>query len=296
MNTQKKSGFVSILGRPNVGKSTLLNYLVGEKLAGVSRKPQTTRETIRGILTREEGQVVFLDTPGMHEPRDLLGSKMLREIEESLDGADLFYWMILPEPMTREEEKILEIVRGLKAPIFLLVNQVDRFPKPHVLPVIDAYKDKLPFQEIIPISAKTGINIEILIQKTFECLPVGAPLFDEDQISDQNERFTASEIIREKVFRMTRQEIPYASTVVIEDFKDRPDKIAEIHATIVVERESQKGVMIGKRGEMMKRIGEASRQDLERFLGRKVFLKLWVKTIPGWKKDKQAMRELGYGP
>ncbi len=291
---KRKSGFVAIIGRPNVGKSTLLNRLVGEKLAGVSPKPQTTREVIRGILTRPQGQMIFLDTPGLHEPRDLLGNWMVQEVQKSLEGADLVYWMVLPEKTHPDEKKILEILRSVSIPVFLLVNQIDRFPKPQILPVLDQYHKAFSFRELIPISARTGEQVELLVEKTFEHLPEGEPLFPEDQISDQNERFLAGEIIREKLYHFTGEEIPYATAFMIESFKEREDGLVDIHAVIVVEKDSQKAIVIGKGGEKAKQIGQAARLDLERFLGKKVFLKLWVKTLPHWKRDKAALRELGY--
>ena len=291
---KRKSGFVAIIGRPNVGKSTLLNRLVGEKLAGVSPKPQTTREVIRGILTRPQGQMIFLDTPGLHEPRDLLGNWMVQEVQKSLEGADLVYWMVLPEKTHPDEKKILEILRSVSIPVFLLVNQIDRFPKPQILPVLDQYHKAFSFRELIPISARTGEQVELLVEKTFEHLPEGEPLFPEDQISDQNERFLAGEIIREKLYHFTGEEIPYATALMIESFKEREDGLVDIHAVIVVEKDSQKAIVIGKGGEKAKQIGQAARLDLERFLGKKVFLKLWVKTLPHWKRDKAALRELGY--
>ena len=294
--TGKKSsfGYVAIIGRPNVGKSTLLNRLVGEKLAGVSPKPQTTRSPVRGILTRKEGQVVFLDTPGLHTPRDLLGDWMLKEIEKSLEGTDLIYWMVLPEPPRREEEKILDLLRRQSAPVFLLVNQVDRFPKPQALPVLAHYQKAFNFCELIPISAKTGEQLELVLQKTFERLPEGERQFPEDQISDQNERFLVGEMIREKIFQATGEEIPYASAVIIEDFKERSEKMVEIQATVVVERDSQKAILIGKGGQKMKAIGQSARLAIEKFLGRKVFLQMWVKTLPHWKRDSQALRRLRF--
>jgi GTP-binding protein Era len=292
---KKKAGYVAIIGLPNVGKSTLLNRLVGEKLAGVSPKPQTTRDSIRGIFTDPAlGQIVFVDTPGIHSPRDLLGRWMAREVEKSLEGIDLVYWMVLPDDRPCEEE-ILEKIKALGLPVFLLINQIDRYPKPFILPVIDRYHKAFAFREIIPISAKLGDQVDLLLEKTFEALPEGEPSFEQDQISDQNERFLVRELIREKLFHFTEEEIPYSTSVVIESFTDREDGIAEINATVVVEKDSQKAIVIGKRGEMMKRIGTAARLDIERLLGRKVFLKVWVRTMDRWKSDPSAMRGLGYG-
>ncbi|MDP3921666.1 MAG: GTPase Era [Candidatus Omnitrophota bacterium] len=289
-----KSGFVAIVGRPNVGKSTLLNQLVGEKLAGVSNKPQTTRNCIRGIVTRPQGQIVFLDTPGMHTPRDRLGRWMVKEAQTSLDGADVVYWMVLPGEINSHDGKILKLVRELKKPIYLVINQVDRYPKPHILPVLEYYHKAFQFQEMIPVSALTGEQVDLLVEKTFESLPEGSLLYAEDQISDQNVRFLAGELIREKLFRYTQKEIPYGTAVIIDEFKERDERITDIEATVIVDKESQKAIVIGKGGEMMKKIGGMARKDLEQLLGKKVFLKLWVKTLPGWKDSKTALGRLGY--
>jgi GTP-binding protein Era len=291
---KKKCGFVAILGRPNVGKSTLLNRLIGEKLAGVSPKPQTTRLVIRGILTRPQGQIIFLDTPGFHKPHDRLGDWMVGEVLKSLEGADLAYFMVLPDQVHPWDEQILEKIRAAGLPTVLLVNKIDLFPKPEILPVLDHYRKLYAFRELIPISAKTGDQVELLVQKTLENLPEGEFLFPEDQISDQEERLFAAEMIREKIFQFTGEEIPYSASVVIESFKPREDGIIDIQAQIMVEKDSQKGIMIGKKGEMLKKIGTAARQDLEKFLGTKVFLQLWVKTLEHWKKDESKLRRLGY--
>ena len=289
------SGFVAIIGRPNVGKSTLLNRLIGEKIAGVSPKPQMTRDVIRGILTQKEGQVVFLDTPGLHDPRDLLGSHMVRAAQKTLEEADLIYFMVLPQSPHPFEEKILAMLHRVNRPAILLVNQVDRFPKPAVLPVLDHYQKAYAFRELIPISAKEGTQLDVLLQATFALLPEHPPLFPEDQISDQNERFLITEIIREKIYQQTGQEVPYAAAVIIESFEERSEKLIAIRAVVVVERESQKAIMVGKKGEKMRTIGQAARLDMEKFLGKKVFLELWVKVASNWKKDKTELGRLGYG-
>jgi GTP-binding protein Era len=293
---EKHSGFVSIVGRPNVGKSTLLNRLVGEKLAGVSPKPQTTRGPVRGILSRPEGQAVFLDTPGLHSPRDPLGRWMVQEIEKSLEGADLIYWMVMPVmPEPGADEDFLKLLSAKKMPVFLLVNQVDRFPKPEVLPVLDHYQKIFDFRELIPISAAHGDQVDVLIAQTFPALPAAEPYFPEDQISDQNERFIVGEMIREKIFQLTHQEIPYGTAVIVEEFQERNERLVAIGATVVVEKDSHKGIVLGQRGEMMKRIGQRARQDIERFLGKKVYLEMWVKVMPGWRQDEQSLKKLGYG-
>lgn len=289
-----KSGFAAIVGRPNVGKSTLLNRLAGEKLSAVSGKPQTTRHLIRGILTQPEGQIVFLDTPGLHRPVDLLGDWMVHEVEKSLPGADLVVWMVLPKTPAAEDEKILESLRALNKPVILAVNQTDRYPKPHILPVLDHYQKLFSFAEMIPISAATGDQTGILLRKIFEHLPEGPLLFPEDQISDQNERFIVREMISEKLFHFTGDEIPYCATVVIEDFKEKAENLVEIQATIIVEKDSQKAIVIGEKAQKVKQMGQAARLDIERFLGKKVFLQLWVKTIPRWKRDPASLKRLGY--
>lgn len=294
--SNKHSGFVAIIGRPNVGKSTLLNYLVGEKLAGVSNKPQTTRNPVRGILSKPQGQIVFVDTPGLHQPQDMLGSWMMRETDKALEGVDLLYWMVLPQPPHPYEEKILNMVQKLKIPTFLLVNQTDRYSKPAILPVLEHYSAVHSFAEMIPISAKTGDQVELVLQKTFEALPLAEPFFPEDQISDQNERFIVTEIVREKLFRFTEQEVPYSTAIVIDEFKERNERLTDIQLTIVVEKDSQKAIIIGKQGEMLRQIGQQARYDIENLLKKKVFLQIWVKTVPFWKGSERALKDLGYGP
>lgn len=289
-----KSGYVAIVGRPNVGKSTLMNYLIGEKIAGVSPKPQTTRGTIHGILTREQGQMMFLDTPGFHKPKDSLGDWMIHEVENALEHADLIYWLVLPCEVKPIEEKILSLIKTRDVPVILIVNQVDRYAKEQILPVLDYYQSAHSFAEMIPVSALTGLQVDILLEKTFEHLPEGQQLFPEDQLSDQTERYLVAELIREKLYHLTHEEVPYGTAVVIEDFNEREDGIIEIHAAFIVEKDSQKAIVIGKKGQMMKEIGSAARADLESFLGRKVFLKLWVKTMNHWKRDSKSLRQLGF--
>jgi len=289
-----KAGYVAIIGRPNVGKSTLLNLLVEEKLAGVSPKPQTTRGVVRGILTRREGQIVFLDTPGLHEPHDLLGGWMMGEIKKSLDGADLVYWLVLPGEADRYEDKIFALLGEVRVPVFLVVNQIDRFAKQEILPVLDHYHKRFSFRELIPISARTGLQVDLLLAKTFEALPESPNYFPADQISDQHERDIAVEMIREKIFRLTEQEVPYGATVVIEKFEERSERLTDIHAVILVEKDSQKAILIGSGGQMMKRIGQYAREDLEKLLNRKVYLKLWVRTAGRWKDDAKTLKDLGY--
>ncbi|MDD5216831.1 MAG: GTPase Era [Candidatus Omnitrophica bacterium] len=289
-----RCGFVAIVGRPNVGKSTLLNRLIGEKLAGVSPKPQTTRGVIRGILTRPEGQIIFLDTPGHHRPADALGQHMLHGIEQSLASVDLLYFMTLPFCPGEAEKKLLDLIRPRSIPVFLLINQVDKYPKPQILPALEEYQKLFPFREMIPVSAKHGDQVDIVVQKTFENLPEGDKVFPDDQISDQQERLFVEEMIREKIFRCTSQEVPYDANVVIESFKERSETLVAIEATIVVEKDSQKAIMIGEGGSKLKEIGQKARQEIEKFLGRKVFLKLWVKTFPDWKNQESFLRRMGF--
>ncbi|MBI4395351.1 MAG: GTPase Era [Candidatus Omnitrophica bacterium] len=296
-----RSGFVSILGKPNVGKSTLLNRLVGSKLAAVSRKPQTTRQIIRGILTESRGQIIFLDTPGLHKPKDSLGCFMVREATKTFLGADLLYWITEPRRPNQEDAEFLAEMKKQSSPargegnkpIFCLINKIDSVSKPEILPVIDQYQKLFPFTEIIPISALQGDQLDLLLEKTFAHLPEHEPYFPSDITSDQTERFIAGEMVREKIFRFTGEEIPYVTAVQIDEFKEE-EAIIRIHAVIFTEKESQKAILIGRGGEKMKQIGKAAREDLERFFGKKVFLELWVKTLKNWKKDERELKRLGF--
>ena len=289
---QTKTGYVSIAGRSNVGKSTLLNRLIGEKIAGVSSKPQTTRQTVRGIFSSARGQIVFLDTPGLHKPKDRLGERMVRAARKTCLEADLIYWMVFPALPHADDLKILEDLKQTSKPIFLLVNKVDQVSKPDLLPVLDAYQKLYFFRVLFPISAAKGDNVPELLNKTFELLPEGPMLFPADQISDQPERFIVSEMIREKIFRFTGEEIPYASAVEISEFKERSSSLTAIDATIYVEKTSQKKIMIGESGRMIKKIGMEARKGIEAFLQKKVFLQLWVKERAEWREDNQFLSRL----
>jgi len=289
-----KFGFVAIVGAPNVGKSTLLNRLIGQKLAIVTPKPQTTRDPIRGILTLPDAQMVFVDTPGLHIPRDSLGSYMVRGARRSFGEADVVYFMVAPDRVKPADLETARMLRTCKAPLFLLINKVDTVDKKALLPLMDGYKELLPFKEIIPLSALKGDNVQLLIRKTVEFLPEGESVFPADVLSDQPTRFAVGEMIREKVFSFIHQEIPYGTAVRIEGMKERDDGIVEVRAAVIVERESQKGILVGKAGSMIKRIGSAARRDIESFLDKKVFLDLRVKAIPDWKKDSLRLKQLGY--
>ncbi len=290
-----KSGFVSIMGRPNVGKSTLLNQLLGKKLAPVSRKPQTTRQVIRGIRTDENSQMVFLDTPGLHRPKDPLGKIMVASARKVLGEADLVFFLIEPRMPGEEDEEILKEIKNFQGPVILTVNKVDQLgDKQEMLPVMDWYQKQSAFREIIPISALHGIQCDLLLEKAKEHLPAGPQHFPADMVTDQPVAEVVKEFIREKVIRFTGEEIPYVTAVMVEEMKTRPDGLLMIRATVVVEKESQKGILIGKGGAKMKQIGQAARQDLERFFNKKIYLDLWVKVMEGWKKDPARLKRLGY--
>ncbi len=283
-----KSGFVPIVGRPNVGKSTLLNRLVGEKLAIVTPKPQTTRNRILGILTTAGFQAVFVDTPGLIQPKYPLQEYMAKAAWTTAREGDLILWLV----DVRDEPKKL---KDLGIPIILVMNKVDLLKdKSVLLPLIDEYRKQRVFRELIPISALTGDGVDELLRLIENHLPLGPPLYPPDRLTESSERFIASEIIREKIFLLLKQEVPYGTAVRVEEYKEKGETLY-IEATIFVERRSQKGILIGKGGGMLKRIGQLSRQELEEALGKRVFLQLWVKLREGWRKRKKDLRYLGYG-
>ncbi len=294
-----KSGFAAIIGAPNVGKSTLLNALIGEKIAIISPKPQTTRNRISGIFHDAQAQIVFLDTPGIHESRKLFNQKMTDMALSVLEDVDVIVLVIDAHHRDAAAENlIVQKLAGLKhTPAILAINKIDLIQKPRLLEFIDRWKDRHPFKEIIPISAIEGIQLAELIAAMKKLLPQGPPLFPEDIVTDLPVRFLAAEIIREKIFLLTGQEIPFASAVTIESFKEDPDgRLVRIHATIHVERDSQKGIVIGKQGAMLRSIGEAARKDIEEMMDAKVFLKLFVRVDKNWSKDPKALQRLGYSP
>ncbi len=291
-----KSGFISILGRPNVGKSTLFNRILGEKIAIVTKKPQTTRNRILGIKHVEEGQMIFLDTPGLHRGRSALNQRMVQTAIASSQEADVLLFVIeATSPLIEENRQMIESLKGSKGVPFLIINKIDCVRKEKLLPIIDQYQKLHPFQAILPISAITGEGIEILLEKIMEALPESPPYYPEDMITDQTERFLVSEVIREKVIERTFQEIPYTTAVTIESFKEHPEKnLVVIQATIHVERISQKKILIGKGGQKLKQIGESARKEMEAFLEKKVFLELWVNVEKNWTQDPPALNRLGY--
>ncbi|MGQ9508744.1 MAG: GTPase Era [Thermodesulfobacteriota bacterium] len=291
-----KSGFISILGRPNVGKSTLFNRILGEKIAIVTEKPQTTRNRILGIKNMEGAQLIFLDTPGLHEGGTELNRRMVRTALASGRDSDILLFITeASSPSLEEDRKMLEQLIGSKGIPFLVINKIDLIRKEKLLPLIDQYQKLFPFEKIIPISAINGDGVEILIKEIIESLPEAPPYFPEDMLTDQTERFIVSEIIREKVIQHSYQEIPYVTAVLIESFKEYPEKnLLVIQGTIYVERESQKKIIIGKGGQKLKKIGETARKEIEAFLEKRVFLELWVKVEKNWTRNPRILDTLGY--
>ena len=287
-----KSGFVSIVGRPNSGKSTLLNRLVGDKVSIVTPRPQTTRNVVRGILTDARGQVVFLDTPGIHKPGHRMNERMMRFMLESLEHIDLVLLMVdASVPYGRGDEFALGIVKGSKSSRFLLLNKVDKMAKQELLPLIDRYRKTADFDQIIPLSALNGDGIEILTEELFRYLPAGPMYYPADQPSDQLERFLTSEIIREKLILATRQELPHATAIAIERFEEDP-KLVRIYASVYVERASQKAIVIGKGGQLLKQVGTEARHELESLLHSRVHLELHVKVRKKWRDDDKMLETL----
>jgi GTP-binding protein Era len=288
-----RAGFVTIVGRPNVGKSTLLNRLVGQKVAIVTEKPQTTRNRILAIANTPRAQLVFFDTPGIHKPKHEMNRRMVDVAIRSLKNVDLGLLLVdVTEPFGGGDEFVLERVREAKVPMVLALNKVDRVRKPEILPLIDDYRKRHEFQDIVPISARSGENVDALVSVLEEKLPEGEPLYPPDTLTDLPERFFVSEIVREKILETTRQEIPYSTAVVIDSWEEG-EKLARIEASILVERESQKGIVVGKGGSMLKGIGTAARQDIEAFLGTRVFLGLHVRVRSEWRENERFLSELG---
>jgi len=290
-----KTGYIAIVGRPNVGKSTLLNHLIGQKLSITSRRPQTTRHRILGIKTTEQAQLIFIDTPGIHLNRQRAMNRYLNQTATTaLAGVDVIVWMTDRLSWRPEDELVFETIKDLHIPILLVINKVDRLEdKSRLLPWLQATAERHPFADMIPLSALKGSNLDVLEQKIVACLPEGDPVYPEDQITDRSERFLAAEIIREKLLRSLGQEVPHALTVEIERYKQQGTMI-RIHALIWVEREGQKAIVIGQGGDVLKKVGERARLDLEKMLDHKVYLELWVKVKKGWSDDERALHSLGY--
>ncbi len=291
-----RSGFVAIIGRPNAGKSTLVNHLVGQKIAIVTSKPQTTRNRIQGIVTKPEGQIVFIDTPGLHEADSALGRQMMHEVAAALEGIDVLLLMIdasRTELRAGNDELLLEKAQRFRGKTILALNKIDRLPKPKLLPLIESFAKAFDFAAIVPISALKGSGCDELLKEILNQLPEGPAYFPEDQVTDQPERFLAAEIIREKAIQVMYHEVPYALAVFVEKFEETP-KLLRIEALMHVERDSQKKILIGHKGETIKKIGTAARKELEAILGAKIYLGLYVKVAPDWRENPQKVRELDW--
>ncbi len=295
-NPAYKAGFVTLIGRPNVGKSTLMNKLIGQKIAITSNKPQTTRNRIQTVYTSEEGQIVFLDTPGIHKAKNKLGDYMVGVAERTLSEVDVILWLVEPSNFIGAgEQHIIEQLKKTKTPVILVINKIDTVKKEEILTFIDTYRKQLDFQEIVPVSALKGDNTETLISCIMKYLPYGPAFYDEDTITDQPMRQIVAELIREKALRSLDEEIPHGVAVSIESMKYRKN-ICDIEATIVCERDSHKGIIIGKGGSMLKKIGSTARPDIEDLLEMQVNLQLWVKVKKDWRDSDFLLKNFGYNP
>lgn len=291
-----KSGFVTLIGRPNVGKSTLMNHLIGQKIAITSNKPQTTRNRIQTVYTSEEGQIVFLDTPGIHQAKNKLGEYMVSAAKSTLQEVDVVLWLVEPvEYIGTNEKNIAKQMEKVKVPVILVVNKIDTVKPEKLAPLIEKYSQLYPFAEVIPVSALRGKNIKSVISAIFKYLPYGPAFYDEDTITDQPQRQIAAEIIREKALRCLEEEIPHGVAVAIDTMKPREDgEIWDIEATIICEKDSHKGIIIGKGGAMLRKIGSQARRDIENMLEAKVNLQLWVKVKKDWRDSDYLVKNFGY--
>ncbi len=298
MEQQEKylSGFIAVIGRPNVGKSTLINSLIGQKIAIMSDKPQTTRNRILCILTQSDAQIIFLDTPGIHKPKHKLGQYMVKAAEGTLKEVDAVFFVVdATERMGAGEYYILERLQATARPVILVVNKIDLIEKEQALPIISHYTEKYQFAGVVPISAKDEMNLDRLLVEAKKYLPEGPQYYPEDMVTDQPERLIAAELVREKVLHLTRDEVPHAVAVELEEMTTRPNDDIYIRAVIYVERDSQKGILIGSGGSMLRQIGELARKDIEMMLGAKVFLDLWVKVRKDWRNRDSILRGMGFG-
>jgi GTP-binding protein Era len=291
----RRSGFVSVVGRPNVGKSTLVNQLAGQKVSIVSEKPQTTRNRIMAVVNRPGGQLVLLDTPGIHKPSHRMNERMVETALRSVSQADVALWLVdITQEFGAGDRHVCSVLADARKPVVLGINKIDAVPKPRILPAIERYRHLLELAEVVPLSALSGENVELLAERLLALLPEGEPLYPDDFLTDQPERFFVAELVREKILLRTRQEIPYSSGVVIDSFKEE-EGLTRIEATILVEREGQKGILIGKGGAMLKRIGSEARAEIESFLDRKVYLGLYVKLREHWREDQRTLEDMGLG-
>lgn len=290
-----KSGFVAIIGRPNVGKSTLMNQVIGQKIAIMSDKPQTTRNKIHGVYTTDQAQIVFLDTPGIHKPSSKLGDYMIKAAEGALSEVDAILFLIdVVEGLGGGDRYIIETLKKVKTPVILVMNKIDQIHPEALLSVITTYKDLYPFAEIVPISAMHGNNVNTLLEQVVKFLPEGPQYYPADQVTDHPEQFVCAELIREKILHLTREEIPHSIAVSIEDMRVEANGVVHISAVIYVERDSQKGIIIGKKGALLKEVGQKARADIEALLGSKTFLELWVKVKKDWRNQDRVLRDLGF--
>jgi GTPase len=295
-NTEYKSGFISIIGRPNVGKSTFLNRVIGQKIAIMSDKPQTTRNKVQGVYTTDDAQMIFIDTPGIHKPKHKLGDFMMKIAQNTLKEVDVILFMVnVEEGLGKGDHFIIEKLKGVKTPVYLILNKIDQIHPDALLPMIQQYNDLFPFAATVPISALEGNNVDQLLQLLKDQLPEGPQFYPADQITDHPERFIVSELIREKVLHLTREEIPHSIAVMIDKMERKEEKdLIDVIATIIVERDSQKGIVIGKKGSMLKEVGKRSRVDIENLLGSKVYLELWVKVQKDWRNRSSNLRDFGF--
>ncbi|WP_342610338.1 GTPase Era [Staphylococcus hsinchuensis] len=293
--TEHKSGFISIIGRPNVGKSTFMNHVLGLKIAIMSDKAQTTRNKIQGVMTQDDAQIIFLDTPGIHKPKHKLGDYMMKVAKNTLSDTDAIMFMVnVTEEIGRGDEFIMEMLKDVKTPVFLVLNKIDLVHPDALMPRIEQYKEYMEFTDVIPISALEGLNVDHFIEVLKSYLPEGPKYYPDDQISDHPEQFVVSELIREKILHLTSEEIPHAIGVNVDRMIKESEDRVRIEATIFVERDSQKGIIIGKGGKKLKEVGKRARIDIERLLGSKVYLELWVKVQKDWRNKVNFIRQMGY--
>ncbi|TMN20993.1 GTPase Era [Lentibacillus cibarius] len=295
MNDNFKSGFITIIGRPNTGKSTFLNHVIGQKIAIMSDKRQTTRNRIQGVLTSTDSQLVFIDTPGIHKPKHRLGDFMVKSAQDTLNEVDAVLFMVnANEGYGKGDQYILDLLQQVNRPVFLVINKIDLVHPDELLPLIDQYRNKYDFEAVFPISALNGNNVSSLIKELKSYIPEGPQYYPDDYVTDHPERFIISELIREKVLQLTREEVPHSIAVIIENLEERESGSIFIQASIVTERKTQKGIIIGKQGAMLKNIGQKARSDIEALLGSKVYLDLWVKVQKDWRNKQSQLQEFGY--